>query len=481
MGMTPEQLGRLFQPFEQADGSTTRRFGGTGLGLAISKRLAELMGGEIAVESQSGVGSAFELRLPLKGEAGRTNISVPRVVLAGLPEAEAAALGDALAAFGVTPAIASPDSAFEPDADLVLADASCLSDPSIALAAVAAARRGQRLAVALTPGVSPPVLPDALNGPASPIERPLRVRHVLSAAIRTVEAPVSVPPTLRLKGLRVLAADDNEVNRLVLQEMLSGEGAHLCCVEDGQQAVERIRTDGASAFDIALMDVQMPVMDGYEAARRIVELAPHLPVIGLTAHAMAEERDRCLAAGMAEHVANRLTWTTSWGSSCASSGGLRALVMWGKSPRPSRSRFDGRGRLGCPGSSVQRQARLCHAARRQHAAQPWSNAGQASLGRPAGRSERTAFLSHSIKGMAGNLMAQQVEDLANQVDRAAREAAPNLANLAEALANNLECLVAAMSLRAGSDQARNRGDEDGVRTQPGPRQFHVRRRSKQPR
>ncbi|MEW5769065.1 MAG: PAS domain S-box protein [Pseudomonadota bacterium] len=190
IGMDAGQLARLFNPFEQADSSASRKFGGTGLGLAISRNLAQLMGGDISVQSRPGEGSTFTLRLPLL----------------------------------------------------------------------------------------------AAEDPHAHVER----------AVDT-EGP-------RLAHLRVLAAEDVEVNRLILEDMLAYEGAETVFAENGRQALERLDELGVAAFDVVLMDVQMPEMDGYEATRRIHELAPALPVIGLTAHALAEERDKCLAAGMVEHV-----------------------------------------------------------------------------------------------------------------------------------------------------------------------------------
>jgi len=197
IGIVAEQLPQLFTPFQQADTSTTRRFGGTGLGLAISRRLAELMHGTIRVHSAPGQGSTFELLLPL-------------VDVAALPHASAE---------------------------------------------------------------------DADGAPA------------------WADAPG------RLAGVRVLVAEDNEVNQLVLERALEIEGADVEIVGDGRQAVNRVLADGAGAFDVVLMDIQMPEMDGYEATRRILELAPQLPVIGQTAHAMQDERRECLAAGMVDHIA----------------------------------------------------------------------------------------------------------------------------------------------------------------------------------
>lgn len=189
IGMNEEQMSRLFQPFEQADASTTRTYGGTGLGLYISMDLAHLMGGNISVESQLGQGSAFTLQLNL-------------------------------------PAVAAP--------------------------------------------VHPAGMADT-SGPG-------------------------------LTGVRVLAADDIEVNRLLLDDLLRHEGAQVVFAENGEQAVAQLTRSGADAFDVVLMDVQMPVMDGFDATRSIRLVAPRLPVIGLTAYALSEDRVKCLAAGMVEVV-----------------------------------------------------------------------------------------------------------------------------------------------------------------------------------
>jgi len=107
----------------------------------------------------------------------------------------------------------------------------------------------------------------------------------------------------RLQGVRILVAEDNEVNQLVIEAMLTNEGAELVLAGNGQEAVERVLEKGAEYFQLVLMDIQMPVMDGYEAARQIHTLAPDLPIIGQTAHALPEDRRKCLAAGMLDHIA----------------------------------------------------------------------------------------------------------------------------------------------------------------------------------
>ncbi|MBI4983917.1 MAG: response regulator, partial [Rhodocyclales bacterium] len=125
---------------------------------------------------------------------------------------------------------------------------------------------------------------------------------LIEAAPPARAAPAAANSGGRLRGIAILAAEDNKMNQMVLAELLGAEGARLICVDNGRQALERVRSDGVQAFDIILMDIQMPEMDGFEATRRLRELAPGLPVVGLTAHALAEERERTLAAGMVAHV-----------------------------------------------------------------------------------------------------------------------------------------------------------------------------------
>ncbi|MBI5617057.1 MAG: PAS domain S-box protein [Gammaproteobacteria bacterium] len=122
-------------------------------------------------------------------------------------------------------------------------------------------------------------------------------------ALPAAEPLPPAPGQRRLAGMKVLVAEDNTVNCLVLEDFLQGEGAAYEIVGDGRQAVARIAAGGHAEFDAILMDIQMPEMDGYEATRRILEIAPHLPIVGQTAHAMAEESAKCHAAGMVAHLA----------------------------------------------------------------------------------------------------------------------------------------------------------------------------------
>lgn len=192
IGIAPEQMAQLFQPFRQADASTTRQFGGTGLGLSIARSLARIMGGDISATSLPGQGSVFELTLQVY-ESG-------------------------------------------PVAHVVPADAGFTF-------------RGDRL-----------------------------------------------------EGLAILVVEDNDVNQLVLQTILEREGASVVTVGSGQEAIAQVKAEGGTRFDVVLMDVEMPGMDGYSATREIHAVRAALPVIGQTAHAMASDRARCLAAGMVAHL-----------------------------------------------------------------------------------------------------------------------------------------------------------------------------------
>jgi len=190
IGIAPDQMDRIFEPFRQVDGTKTRIYGGTGLGLTITRRLAEQMQGTVQVASTPGAGSDFALRLPWR--------------------------------------------------------------------------------------------------PAPLID-----------GARSDWAPADMAP---LHGARVLVAEDNDVNRIVVEQLLLNAGVNVVMVGNGREAVERV-TGGGEPFDAVLMDIQMPEMDGYEATRQLRALSPQLPVIGLTAHALEEDRRLCLESGMVDHVA----------------------------------------------------------------------------------------------------------------------------------------------------------------------------------
>lgn len=298
IGISAEAAGRLFRPFEQADGSTTRRFGGTGLGLSISRNLVDLMGGAITLDSKVGEGSTFTVTVPLVEVDPAQPWPQAAVALRGLTDFET---DQALRCLPTSRVMSAADLSSDRSGALVLIDREALADSTQAAAIRARLDHGQRVAVLVQPGETGPVA--AIPPGAVVIERPFRPRHLRRLLIEhSLRPDATAETTSRLSGLRVLGAEDNEVNRLVLDDMLQIEGASFICFENGRLALDHLRQVGAGAFDLVLTDVQMPELDGYGLAQEITRFAPGLRVIGLTAHAMDEERVRCLAAGMVDRV-----------------------------------------------------------------------------------------------------------------------------------------------------------------------------------
>jgi signal transduction histidine kinase/DNA-binding NarL/FixJ family response regulator len=199
IGMTEEQVEKLFQPFTQADDSTTRKFGGTGLGLTISRRLGKLLGGDITVNSRRGLGSTFTLRIPAVCVEGTEMVS-------GLSEA------------------------------------------------------------------------------------------MLSEAPKAAAGPITI-------GGRILLAEDGVDNQELIKAHVQSAGASVVVAENGRAAIKRFQAQpSGEAFDLVLMDMQMPVMDGYEAAGELRKQGHKVPIVALTAHAMPEDRAKCIAAGCTDYL-----------------------------------------------------------------------------------------------------------------------------------------------------------------------------------
>jgi two-component system, sensor histidine kinase and response regulator len=331
IGLTQEQIGRLFRAFEQADSSTTRQYGGTGLGLAISKRLVELMDGEIGVISEPGMGSTFWFTARLgKGSAQSAKRLLPdlrgtralviddnaiaRAVLAELlvslafdvDQAESGAAGVEMAV-----AAANAGQAYQlalvdwqmPGIDGIETGKRLLAlDPigGLHLIMVTAYGREEAFALAREAGfatvlvkpVSPSTLFDAAIGALGLGDGHRGVTKVLSP----------MPAAASLQGLRILLVEDNELNQEVAVGLLEDAQVTIDIAENGAIAVEKVQT---TPYDIVLMDMQMPVMDGIEATRQIRsdERFLVLPIVAMTANAMAGDRERCLAAGMNDHIA----------------------------------------------------------------------------------------------------------------------------------------------------------------------------------
>jgi len=440
IGMTAEQIGRLFQPFEQADSSTTRHFGGSGLGLSICHHLLSLMGGEVAVESALGQGTRFTVTLPLQALPDPLPPAPRSVALIGLDDESRHDLEPALRARGCAVQVASGFDPLPESAILVVAG-------TIAVAETAMLRKlaalGRKVLVALDPLTGR--VPTDLAGVAVGLDWPWRARHVLVDSLSPAP-PVAASPSQALAGLRVLAAEDNEVNRLVLGEMLAVSGARLTGVSNGREALEILERDGAAAFDLVLTDIQMPEMDGYDLARHLVRLAPDLPVIGITAHALPEEEERCRAAGMVAqitkpvHLDRLVEVILSRVSSPLTAASLaveqkHTQVDWEALSHHYQGRDDF-------------ITRLMKTVGETHAATP-------AAAREAGRSGDAlalAALAHKVKGTAGNLFAEELVQQAAAVERLARAGTgpvTELARAGETLAVAVEALLEEIATHGG--------------------------------
>ncbi|EPG2415876.1 ATP-binding protein [Stenotrophomonas maltophilia] len=293
IGMNAQQAAQLFQPFQQADASVSRRYGGSGLGLALCQQLAQAMGGHVSVESTEGVGSSFTLRLPvhLQPAAAAQPLLGQRItVLSSTPEwrSEAERL---LLESGAEPLLlAAPQADASGDVLLIVGDHRPWSPEEEQQ--LAASHRHTVFAHAQGP-LTPEVRGDRT-------EVTCYASDALLAAIGTRQQAVSTVPqieraaALQSRG-RVLLVEDNAVNRELIQQQLEELGFEVDAAEDGAAALALWRND---TYLAVLTDINMPVMDGYALARELRQRGQSLPILAITATALASERERCLAAGI---------------------------------------------------------------------------------------------------------------------------------------------------------------------------------------
>jgi signal transduction histidine kinase/CheY-like chemotaxis protein len=337
IGMTDDQVSRLFQEFTQADGSTTRKYGGTGLGLSISKKFVELMGGKIWVESKLGAGSnfIFTARFPIAKPVPTMPEILPGVdtlhtlIVDDQLEARLSIL-DLLTALGVGKALdhgircacsgaealtmirqaieaGSPYDILLVDwvmhemdgATLIreLRDSGMISLPLPVVVSAYDSEIMHEAAESLGARhfLPKPVLPEALRRLFNSL-----IGKQSIAQYDTLDNKLEID----LSGMRALLVEDNLINQQLAAELLEGKGVEVTVANNGQEAIDQLEVAPPDHYHVVLMDIQMPVMDGYEATRRLRADPRYfsLPLIAMTAHAMAEERDRCQAMGINGHL-----------------------------------------------------------------------------------------------------------------------------------------------------------------------------------
>ncbi|MGI9455882.1 MAG: response regulator [Aeoliella sp.] len=334
IGIPPEKQAKIFESFSQADSATTRRFGGTGLGLTISRRLVEMMGGRIWVESEPGEGSKFQFIVELDVSPG----APPRVepeTLNNLPvlvvddnATNRLVLKETLETWSMSPttvdsgaeALVSLEQACQKGQAFQLALLDVMMPEMDGLELTERIRTHQNKAVAATRLMimSSAAQADdrdraAEMGVLRSLNKPVKQSVLLDAitmALGTAELePVSdseTPNHVDIPAARVLLAEDGLVNQKVAIRLLEKRGHSVVVANNGQEAVEALFGPNASQFDLVLMDMQMPVLDGLAATREIrsteAKNGGHIAIVAMTANAMKGDREKCLAAGMDDYL-----------------------------------------------------------------------------------------------------------------------------------------------------------------------------------
>ncbi|MEO9136095.1 MAG: response regulator [Casimicrobiaceae bacterium] len=465
IGMTAEQKARLFKEFTQADGSTTRKYGGTGLGLAISKRLVDMMGGTIEVDSEPERGSCFRFTaefgaLKVAAQATPSRVASGRVlVVDDLPEARLVLVH------------------MLEDLGLKVVEA---NNGEMALSALRdGIERNEPFAAALIDWVMPGMDGGALirairdrygsrapqllvvsaydtEGLRESADR-LGVTHFLAKPVLPLSlqqlfaggdgepaeagAMVPAPRAHSLQDMRVLLAEDHPINQQLVIELLLDAGVTLDVANDGKEALTMLAAHAPDYYSLVLMDLQMPTLDGYEATKRVRADSRYvnLPIVAMTAHVTPEERERCLALGMRGHIGkpidpdelSRLVESfrrnVDRESAAVPESAPFRPVAEGSGDLPRVEGLDTRDGLARTRGRVSFYLSLL-----QQFASGFHAFGEEA--RRFVREERyddAIGLAHSLKGVAANLGARRVADCAARFERALRVRGPATAALAD--------------------------------------------------
>jgi len=494
IGLTQEQMGRLFQAFEQADASTTRQHGGTGLGLAISKRLAQLMGGDVGVTSEVGKGSIFWFtarlgigtaptrRAPRPDLRGRRVLIIDdnpqaRAVLSSMLESltfKAHEAPSGLEGIEMVRQAAEGGEPYEivfvdwqmPGMDGIEAGKRIRALPNLAV-------RPQLVMV--TAYGREEVLKQAEdNAFANVLIKPVTASMLFDSAIEVLgaqhekDSDVPTGPSRepgRLRGARVLLAEDNELNQEVALGLLKDAEMAIDVAENGEVALQMVRS---GKYDLVLMDMQMPVMDGI-AATKAIRSHPQLrtlPIIAMTANVMAADREKCIEAGMNDHVAKPIdpdelfATLLRWIKPLAG-GGATAKEKVAPSVASTLTVANARESdtleiLGVDTKSALRRTggnrKRYEALLRKFAEPSAGGVGEIRAALAAGDTVTAARAAHSLKGVAANLGASEVSDIAAKVESAVTEG-QGVKELLDSLAASFDKIAGAIRAALPNEQA----------------------------
>ncbi|MFP6798194.1 MAG: response regulator [Pseudomonas sp.] len=486
IGLTPEQMGRLFESFQQADTSTTRKYGGTGLGLAICKSLAEAMEGSVGVESQPGQGSLFWCRVPLGIARQQTQrLLLPQADLRGRKvlvvddnDSARQVLHDMLESMSFrVAAVASGMAALQQ-----VQQASLQREPFEVLLVdwqmpgmdgIETLRRVRELnlqppphLLMVTAHCREEVLLGAEKvGVEDVLLKPLNPSLLFDALIRSLAGEGAEQGFARLPvgeqipnfaALRVLLVEDNELNREVACGLLQESGLQIDQAEHGGIALELLRSHTDDYYALVLMDMQMPVLDGIattEAIRRESRFAA-LPIVAMTANAMPADRERCLEAGMNDHLGKPIEPNELW----------HTLSRWmapqaeplAESPGVAEAAVDWQ----LPGVDIDSGLRRVLGKRELYqrllgkfVASQGDFPAQLRAAMAANQQESAERLAHSLKGLAGNLGAMDLAAQAAALESAIKDARHDeLTGLLAELQQSLESLVVAINAQFPATQ-----------------------------
>ena len=494
IGMTKEQSAKLFQPFTQADMSTTRKHGGTGLGLTICRRLVDLMGGRIWLESKPGAGSTFYFTVWLgvgsatgSGRVVPEKLSKLRVLVVDdnaaareilqEPLSTVAARVDTVASGKEAIAAIQRHDASEPY-DIVFmdwrmpgmdglqasrhikCDETLKHQPAIVLVTAFGREEVREEAERLQ-----------LDGfLVKPVTKSMIVDTLVNVFAHEGEAvgvPAEGEQAARLRGARILLAEDNEINQQIAVELLEGVGATVRIANNGGEAVE-VLANGLQppAFDVVLMDLQMPEMDGYQATAKLRADARFatLPIIAMTAHATMEERQRCLAAGMNDHISkpidpDNLFETVGRFYKPATPAGTSAPAE-AKPPEVNAPKADDLPALAGLDTNdgltrVAGNRKLYLKLLRQFVEEQGPAVGEITAALAAGDVALAERLAHTLKGVAGNVGAKSVYGVAAALEKVIRSQAPTVEveSAKQQVAAVLDPLIAGLHAGLGSPAA----------------------------